>query len=799
MSVENQTLKSFPSSLSDPLSPCGQRSDSKSDNSEKSVSGYNELDPSHTSMRTFVQLDSPLQSEDEDDFIDEDDRSVSPLSVHTPPSTGTRWIRFFPELSSHFSLTSPVLNNQKQFTHLHPLDDEVSDLDQTRRHSSGPVELKPASSSSFEGIDDASSCYSDKASLTSTGSEYVDEHQLGKWGSPYKSPDAFSIISPVTAGVFDDSESIRQSLSPLRPRCSTTETRNKPLPETPSVLPPPLSIRRNVSPTSAISDDAFSGSSARSIAARQTVSPLGGATLSEVAEQVEDTLAGFGINDWSSSKAMQILNGPLQISRGKMDMVATRPAPQPPVHKQQRNSKSVARVLSRQRVHKSVTFDETKQTKKNAKHKAPFLFSVPGFGRKQGNPRRHLRSFSSSNMKSEMESNSMQDLENSNETGPNDITSRNSIQGCPARPSSISSERELRQKLPRLETRKMQTVSQFSHSTPFSSSDRIFAEGKNAVSSPVKSKIDAFKDRIFVSSSKPRRTNTFVLPCQLGSLKAPEVIYELEALPSLRTVKMGKFPTNVPKSMILSILSHSDSLDDLFNFAVINKSFYRVFKENELQLIKNSLYDMSPPAWELREMSPPWNAEWQILLDPDAQVPEYTPTLYLRRYAQDIFTLAQLKSLILARCSTFLRHDTIRGLAGLDSTRAAEIDEAFWRIWTFCRIFGCGKNREDKVEVQIDWLNGGAMAMQGQTPKTTAVAAPFSLSNVLFEPPVGFGRGNTGGLSQSQLYDMTEIWTCLSVLLQPLHGKCDEARGVGIFDGFDVKEGDSPKEEEILG
>lgn len=791
MSVEDSARNRLSSSfLPDPIAKCDPRLDCNSFNSESDVSIDSDLDPSHMSMRTFVQFDSPPQSDDEDS-IDEDDRSVSPLSVHTPTSTGTRWIRFFPELSSHFSLTSPPTANVKKFTPLPPLVDEAQDLSPRRRHSSGPVELKPSSSSSFEGIDDASSCYSRRTSLTSTGSEYTGESHFRLWTSRYKSPDAFSVISPVAAGVFDDIASTRQSLSPMSAKCSAFETRNKPLPETPSIQPAPLSVRRNRSPSSAPSDRAPSASSDRSNQIRSQ-----GPALSQVAEEVDNTLAGFAIQDWPASKAMQILNGPLQISRGNMDMLATRPAPQPPINKQQRNSKSVARVLSRQRVNKAVTFDEAKQIKRVGKHKTPFSFSVPGFGRKSGHPRLHIRSFSSSNMKSEIETNGLRGLEHSSEAGSRDNVAPsppNSNQEFP-RPLSVASEHELRQQLPRLQTKKTQPVS-----PPSSSTERIVVEDRSPVNSPIKSKIDAFKDKIFVSSGKTRRTNTFVLPCQLGSLQAPEVIYELEARPPLQPVRMGKFPANAPDGMVLSILCHSDSLDDLFNLAVINKAFYRVFKKNELQLIKHSLYDMSPPAWELRQMSPPWDAEWQVLLDPDAQVPEYTPTLYLRRYAQDIFTLAQLKSLILARCSTFLRHDTIRGLAGLDSTRAAEVDEAFWRIWTFCRVFGCGKNREDNLEGQLDWLNGGAMAMRKQSPQATAVAAPFSMNNVLFEPPAGFGRGNTGGLSQSQLYDMTEIWTCLSVLLQPLHGKCADAREFGIYDDFEIADGDTSKEESILG
>jgi hypothetical protein len=99
----------------------------------------------------------------------------------------------------------------------------------------------------------------------------------------------------------------------------------------------------------------------------------------------------------------------------------------------------------------------------------------------------------------------------------------------------------------------------------------------------------------------------------------------------------------------------------------------------------------------------------------------------------------------------------------------------------------------------MDWLNGGVMAHDRNSIVTTSLTEPFGMNNVLFEPPEGFGRGNGEGLSQSQLYDMTEIWTCLAVLLQPIHGSRTEARKAGVFDGLDIAENDTVKEEAMIG
>lgn len=319
-------------------------------------------------------------------------------------------------------------------------------------------------------------------------------------------------------------------------------------------------------------------------------------------------------------------------------------------------------------------------------------------------------------------------------------------------------------------------------------------------------------EKVVVSNHRSRGSQAYVSTAKASSVfLPPEQVYELDAAPNSpeeiihelpvesRHNFSIKFPIEEIKDVIVElIMEHIPSLDDLFNFVLVNRRFYRVFKRRELDYIKMALYKMSRPAWELREMSPPWNVEWQLTINPDSKVPEYNPNLYLDRYARDIFTLAQLKSMILVRCSPFLRRDTVRGLAGLDDDRSEEVDNAFWRIWTFCRIFGSGKGRENDLEGQVDWLRGGAKARSSQASSST-MTGPFRTNGVLCEPPEGFAKGNSGGLTPKELYDMTEIWTCLGVLVQPLHGKCIEARKFGVFKGIDVPDNDPVREETIVG
>lgn len=250
--------------------------------------------------------------------------------------------------------------------------------------------------------------------------------------------------------------------------------------------------------------------------------------------------------------------------------------------------------------------------------------------------------------------------------------------------------------------------------------------------------------------------------------------------------------------IILSILRHVDNLQDLFSLAVLNRGFYITFQAHALDLMKNTLYLMSPAAYELREVSPPLEID-ESEADTEQPVREYTSNLYIRHYTRDLYTMVALKSLILVRCESFLRLETVRALTGLDEARAAEIDEAFWRVWSFCHLFGRGKDRGDDITAQTDWLNGGRLAHDESLSQMLFSAYPLGVDSVLFNPPDGFAVGNKGGLNSTQLYDMMEIWTCLGSLLQVFHGSCEAARKFGVFDRCNIIPGDFVQEEAALG
>ena len=244
--------------------------------------------------------------------------------------------------------------------------------------------------------------------------------------------------------------------------------------------------------------------------------------------------------------------------------------------------------------------------------------------------------------------------------------------------------------------------------------------------------------------------------------------------------------------VLLHILESLDNLEDLFAAALVSRGFYRTFKRNEMHLLRRAIFRMSPAAWELREMSIPYS-------ELEAGANDYTPKLYFRHYVQDLLTMVELKGMILESCKSFLRQDTILALAGEAEERSPVVDEAFWRVWTFCRIFGCGNNREDDIVGQMDWLKGGIIAKQSTDTRTLALTDELARNSVLFNPPKGFARGNGKGLTAEELYDMTEIWTCLGVLVRALQGKRKEAREYGVFDKARISKGDAKRENAVLG
>ncbi|KAF2262414.1 hypothetical protein CC78DRAFT_468120, partial [Lojkania enalia] len=254
---------------------------------------------------------------------------------------------------------------------------------------------------------------------------------------------------------------------------------------------------------------------------------------------------------------------------------------------------------------------------------------------------------------------------------------------------------------------------------------------------------------------------------------------------------------NVAENVVLNILQSLESLDDLFAAAVINKGFYRVFKRHELELMKSTMRKMSPPAWEHREICyPGHNQQEEDNLDRPRQ--EYTPDTYLQYYTRDMYIIAAIKSLINERCQSFMRPELASALVSSAPAESARVDDALWRIWTFCMIFGSGKGREEDIVAQMDWLKGGELVHQKICTDSILTTASIDMNDTLASAPECFAKGNEGGLTAEQLFDMMELWNCLGVLLQPFEGRTIQAREYGVYDNTDVRGGDIDGEEIML-
>jgi hypothetical protein len=252
------------------------------------------------------------------------------------------------------------------------------------------------------------------------------------------------------------------------------------------------------------------------------------------------------------------------------------------------------------------------------------------------------------------------------------------------------------------------------------------------------------------------------------------------------------------EGVILNIFRSLHHFDDLFATAVLNYGFYRVFKRHELDLIKSTLRMMSPPAWEFREIAYPGH---DTLHDEDLEMTrpqeEYTTASYLQLLKRDINSIRSIKILIREKCQSFVRPEISIALLSDDPAQAGRVDNALWRIWTFCKIFGSGKDREEDIMAQQDWLRGGVLVHQQAC--TFSVMNTDYMNDTFVGAPECFAKGNEGGLTAEQLFDMMEIWNCLGVLLQGFEGRTALAREYGIYDNTDIGGGDIDGEEQMLG
>lgn len=224
------------------------------------------------------------------------------------------------------------------------------------------------------------------------------------------------------------------------------------------------------------------------------------------------------------------------------------------------------------------------------------------------------------------------------------------------------------------------------------------------------------------------------------------------------------------------LLNNASNLEALFDLAHRDAEFSRIYKSIELPLIRGTLQRSRPEEWELREMGiasalgsdqilKPGSDEYfrQLACAPSESGPTWTAKDYLEHYAYEMAICAYVTGLILVeyRKRAYIDLERHRALENGGNTRGKEMQQAFRRVWTFCRIFGPCKGREDDTAGQQAWLAG--------YDPTVGLNCHRHLggfhSEVLDLPPPSFGHGNRGGLRRVELEDMMAIWKCLENLI----------------------------------
>ncbi|KAG9852008.1 hypothetical protein KCU68_g3832, partial [Aureobasidium melanogenum] len=230
------------------------------------------------------------------------------------------------------------------------------------------------------------------------------------------------------------------------------------------------------------------------------------------------------------------------------------------------------------------------------------------------------------------------------------------------------------------------------------------------------------------------------------------------------------------ETVCLRIMAYSASFEDLKSLSIVNKTARRCFEDNKLKLLKSVLFNVSPPAWELRELSPfPFG---NFMPTDFLENTEISPSAYMSCVKHDRAIIQELKSVIATKCQSFIRPETISSLMTEGSMR---FEDALYRIWSFCKMFGCDRGRENDLKGQIDWLKGGILAHQKGCAATLSFGPEFEIDGILLNAPDHFAAGNGCGLSAEQLYDMSEMWECLHALIQPYQEVTSKAQSCGIF------------------
>ena len=77
-------------------------------------------------------------------------------------------------------------------------------------------------------------------------------------------------------------------------------------------------------------------------------------------------------------------------------------------------------------------------------------------------------------------------------------------------------------------------------------------------------------------------------------------------------------------------------------------------------------------------------------------------------------------------------------------------EDALYRIWSFCKMFGCDRGRENDLKGQIDWLKGGILAHQKGCAATLSFGPEFSIALGILSLLIRFLRDEVRPVSTAE-------------------------------------------------
>jgi hypothetical protein len=204
------------------------------------------------------------------------------------------------------------------------------------------------------------------------------------------------------------------------------------------------------------------------------------------------------------------------------------------------------------------------------------------------------------------------------------------------------------------------------------------------------------------------------------------------------------------------ILEAAPDLETLYNLRLVNRAYYSAYQARPLSLIRRAMRRSCPAAWELREMCQPAAPYITSSKIPEQSVALVTPAIYMSGYTHEVYTVSRLIRMVL----TFQEQEYL--CAHTDAL--GNVVDALFRIWTFCRVFGSGKGREEDRDGQDDWFAGGTQAHE---PSGSRLSGCYRDSETIALAPESFGRGNNSGLSAQETIIMLALWETLQRGLRP--------------------------------